>query len=123
MRTLREDGMRKVVAGITTLEEVLRVTMGDADLMSTLKSSEIQMNDLLELAVEEGASDLHLAVGLPPVLRINGSLAPLDAEPLTPEDTERLMKSIAPEQHIQQHARQAADRTSASASGTWRGSA
>ena len=31
MRTLREDGLRKVVAGITTLEEVLRVTMGDQD--------------------------------------------------------------------------------------------
>ena len=29
MRTLREDGVRKVVAGMTTLEEVLRVTMGD----------------------------------------------------------------------------------------------
>ena len=29
MRTLREDGVRKVVAGITTLEEILRVTMGD----------------------------------------------------------------------------------------------
>ncbi len=29
MRTLREDGVRKVVAGITTLSEVLRVTMGD----------------------------------------------------------------------------------------------
>jgi general secretion pathway protein E/type IV pilus assembly protein PilB len=31
MRTLREDGVRKVLAGITTLEEVLRVTMGDED--------------------------------------------------------------------------------------------
>ena len=31
MRTLREDGMRKVVSGMTTLQEVLRVTMGDAD--------------------------------------------------------------------------------------------
>ncbi|NLG35438.1 MAG: type II secretion system ATPase GspE [Lentisphaerae bacterium] len=30
MRTLREDGIRKVVAGITTLAEVLRVTMGDS---------------------------------------------------------------------------------------------
>jgi general secretion pathway protein E/type IV pilus assembly protein PilB len=30
MRTLREDGLRKVVAGQTTLSEVLRVTMGDA---------------------------------------------------------------------------------------------
>jgi len=31
MRSLREDGLRKVVAGITTLEEVLRATMGDID--------------------------------------------------------------------------------------------
>jgi general secretion pathway protein E/type IV pilus assembly protein PilB len=31
MRTLREDGLRKVVAGVTTLEEVFRVTMGDKD--------------------------------------------------------------------------------------------
>ncbi len=30
MRTLREDGLRKAVAGMTTLQEVLRVTMGDA---------------------------------------------------------------------------------------------
>jgi len=31
MRTLREDGLRKVVAGLTTVQEVLRVTMGDSD--------------------------------------------------------------------------------------------
>jgi twitching motility protein PilT len=68
--------------------------------MSTMKSSEIQMDDMLDLAVQEGASDLHLAVGLPPVLRLNGSLAPLDADPLTPEDTERLMRSISTESQI-----------------------
>lgn len=31
MRTLREDGVRKVLAGITTAEEVISITMGDAD--------------------------------------------------------------------------------------------
>jgi len=31
MRTLREDGLRKAVAGVTTLEEIFRVTMGDLD--------------------------------------------------------------------------------------------
>ncbi len=31
MRTLREDGIRKVNAGVTTLDEVMRVTMGDED--------------------------------------------------------------------------------------------
>ena len=67
--------------------------------MSTLNSADIRMEDLLELAAEEGASDLHLAVGLPPVMRLHGSLAPLDAEALRPEDTERLMREITPEPH------------------------
>ena len=31
MRTLREDGVRKVLAGMTTAEEVIEATMGDAD--------------------------------------------------------------------------------------------
>lgn len=31
MRTLREDGVRKVLAGVTTAEEVIATTMGDAD--------------------------------------------------------------------------------------------
>jgi general secretion pathway protein E/type IV pilus assembly protein PilB len=31
MRTLREDGLRKVVSGVTTLDEVFRVTMGDTN--------------------------------------------------------------------------------------------
>jgi type II secretory ATPase GspE/PulE/Tfp pilus assembly ATPase PilB-like protein len=31
MRTLREDGLRKSAAGVTTVEEVMRNTMGDLD--------------------------------------------------------------------------------------------
>ena len=31
MRTLREDGLLKIASGMTTLEEILRATMGDAD--------------------------------------------------------------------------------------------
>ena len=68
--------------------------------MST-SSSSIKMHDLLNLVVEEGASDLHIAVGSPPVLRLNGSMQPLDAEPLTPDDTERLMLEITDEHHQQ----------------------
>ncbi|MCF7838041.1 MAG: type IV pilus twitching motility protein PilT [Candidatus Marinimicrobia bacterium] len=59
------------------------------------------MSDLLQLVVDEGASDLHLAVGIPPVLRLNGHMHPLDADPLRPEDTDRLMKSITSEAHQQ----------------------
>lgn len=61
----------------------------------------VEMSDLLDLTVEEGASDLHISVGLPPVLRIHGSLHPLDVPVLKPEDTERLMKSITSPDHQQ----------------------
>jgi twitching motility protein PilT len=65
----------------------------------------IEMSDLLDLVIEEGASDLHISVDSAPVLRLNGELVPLDTDHLTPEDTERLMKSITSEQN-QQHVRQ-----------------
>ena len=54
----------------------------------------VEMNELLQLAIDEGASDIHIAVGVPPTLRINGGLTALDTDVLEPEDTERLMKSI-----------------------------
>ncbi|MBU1694519.1 MAG: type IV pilus twitching motility protein PilT [Verrucomicrobia bacterium] len=59
------------------------------------------MSDLLSLVISEGASDLHLTVGVPPILRLHGALHPLDAEVLKPEDTERLMKSITSDEHLQ----------------------
>jgi len=57
----------------------------------------IEMAELLQLVIDEGASDLHIPVGSPPVLRIHGGLTALDTDPLTPEDSERLMKSITSE--------------------------
>jgi len=63
--------------------------------------SDIEMNDLLELSYDQGASDLHLAVGIPPTLRVHGGLQQLDVPPLTPEDTERLMKAITSPDHQQ----------------------
>ncbi len=59
----------------------------------------IDMSELLQLVVDEGASDLHLTVGLPPVLRINGNMIQLDSTPLQPPDTESLMKSITSAKH------------------------
>ena len=61
----------------------------------------LEMADLLQLVLDEGASDLHLPVGSPPVLRIHGELTPLDTDPMVPEDTEYLMKSITSEANQQ----------------------
>ena len=43
----------------------------------------IDMDELLSLAVDENASDVHLAVGIPPKFRINGGLQEVDVPPLT----------------------------------------
>lgn len=66
-----------------------------------MANSDVEMSDLLELTVAEGASDLHLAVGVPPMLRIHGGMQALDSPELDAEDTERLMKSITSDEHQQ----------------------
>lgn len=65
----------------------------------SMHATDVTMNDLLDLVVQEGASDLHLTEGLPPVLRLHGRLQAIDTGVLRPEDTERLMKEIAPPEH------------------------
>lgn len=54
-----------------------------------------EMVSLLRMLVDRDGSDLHLQVGNPPVGRVHGHLHYFGENPLTPEDTERLMKSIA----------------------------
>jgi twitching motility protein PilT len=57
----------------------------------------ILIDKLLHTVVKRKASDLHLTVGQPPVLRIDGRLKRLETKVLEPEDTAALMKSIAPD--------------------------
>src|SRR5438132_2889404 len=47
--------------------------------------------DFLVLAGEQGASDLHLTAGAPPMMRVAGVIQPLTEEPLSAEDTRRLV--------------------------------
>jgi twitching motility protein PilT len=51
--------------------------------------------------VRRGASDLHLAVGRPPTIRLHTHLRELQTKVLEPDDTTALMKAITPER-IQQ---------------------
>jgi len=57
----------------------------------------MQIKELLIKAKEKDASDLHLNVGIPPVLRINGKLTRLDLPELTPEITHEMIYSILSE--------------------------
>jgi len=57
----------------------------------------ILIDKLLQAAVKQGASDIHIVVGQPPVFRLHGRMRKLDTKVLEPDDTQALMKSIAPE--------------------------
>ena len=56
-------------------------------------NSTVDINELLNYALESGASDLHLSVGSKPMVRIDGSIKPLNLDILTRD----LMISILPQ--------------------------
>jgi len=62
----------------------------------------IHIDRLLETVVKQHASDLHLTVGRPPVIRLDGRLRSLETKTLTPDDTVALMKAITPERNQQE---------------------
>ncbi|MCA8979210.1 MAG: type IV pilus twitching motility protein PilT [Planctomycetes bacterium] len=54
----------------------------------------ITMEELLALMVRQGGSDLHITVGSPPRIRVDGQLLPVECEPLSGDDTRRLATSV-----------------------------
>lgn len=59
----------------------------------------MDINKLLERTVSVMASDLHLVVGLPPMIRVEGELSPVEEKPLTDEETQEMVFSLlTPEQ-------------------------
>jgi twitching motility protein PilT len=54
----------------------------------------VEMNDILQYVFDRGASDLHLKVGQPPIIRVAGKLVRTDFDSLTREDAQRLIFSI-----------------------------
>jgi len=59
----------------------------------------VRADDLLSLAVDRKASDLHLNPGRPPVLRIDGDLVNLEGAPLDDATTEGLCREFTDERH------------------------
>ncbi len=62
----------------------------------------VNMDRLLQACVTQGASDIHLVVHRPPVLRIDSRLRSLETKVLEPDDTVALMKSITPDRNQQE---------------------
>src|SRR5690606_16582402 len=57
--------------------------------------ADMELNEILQIALRAGASDIHLKAGLPPMFRVDGALLPLkDAQRLPPEEIARMAFGI-----------------------------
>ena len=57
----------------------------------------VRLEEVLRLAIEMNATDIHIQVGLPPMFRVRGKLVPHESDALTAEQCEALVFSIMSE--------------------------
>ena len=60
----------------------------------------MDLNKLLAYSVDSGASDLHLSVGSIPMVRINGTMQPLNMDPLKNEDMQAIIPQVLDEDQV-----------------------
>jgi twitching motility protein PilU len=58
----------------------------------------LHLYDLLGIMVEKGGADLFIAVGSPPRMNVEGSLQELSLDPLSPEDSQQLIRQLLTEE-------------------------
>lgn len=80
------------------------VVLSIPPLAGTRRLREITLDDLLNAAIEQRASDLHITAGVPPTLRVDGELVPLsEYENVAPPDAQRLMYDIMTADQVQRY--------------------
>ena len=62
----------------------------------------MKIEELLQEAVARRASDLHLTVGMPPIIRVHGSLEKMNFPTLKPDDTRQLFESMTTDDRLRQ---------------------
>ena len=124
MITLRRSGLRKVMAGVTTIEEVVRETVQvrRSDRTGRGQRRMATLPELLRTVVELHGSDLHLTTQTPPQIRVHGKLQTLDLPVLGPSETKALAYSVLTDAQKKRF-EESWSSTSRSASAAWRGSA
>ena len=81
---------------------------------------DIIITDLMEKCQEIGASDIHLSVGIPPTIRVNGRLVKLGDTIIKPQDTEECVRSFLSDKQFEELAEKGEYDLSISASGKYR---
>ncbi len=70
-----------------------------------LSIEDAHLDDLLRECAKRGASDVHLSVGLPPMLRIDGALHPTNYNPIGPNEVQRLVYDILTNEQVERYER------------------
>jgi twitching motility protein PilT len=60
----------------------------------------VSLEELLQLLVQRGGSDLHIAAGSPPRIRVDGKLLPTEFDTLTKEESQKLVYGVLSEDQI-----------------------
>ena len=59
----------------------------------------MNIREVIQLAIQKGASDIHLEVGRPVSFRIHGDIVSVGEQALTPTDTENYLRAITDDSH------------------------
>jgi len=99
-----EDGLARIprgtAGGMALVDSpVLNEPMPETSGQNRLDG--IHINELLKMTLQSGASDLHLTVGLPPMIRKDGRLTPLPFICATEQDTQRIVYDILENKQIE----------------------
>src|SRR5436309_10706577 len=71
----------------------------EAPRVSSEPKKEPACNQLFRMVMKHEASDLHLKVGQPPMMRLRGDIRRMEMRPLTQEDMERLLLPLLQPKH------------------------
>lgn len=71
----------------------LVITDADLEIPSTSEDLGYELSDVLGVVVQNVASDLHIKVGVPPMVRLHGELVPVGQAALTSDDAKALVFS------------------------------
>ena len=77
------------------------MSYGEETATSSEAPRRYDIQELMYMAYERGASDIHLSVGRPPVFRIDGNLQNVDAPILESKDTEAYVRAITADVYMQ----------------------
>lgn len=61
----------------------------------------VTIEELLEIAKQNNASDVHITVGIPPKMRVNGELVSMDFPRLLPADTDVILRAVMNQKQVE----------------------